>query len=229
MEQLDQISNTLAMSMGAAWASGVNLYAAILVMGLLGQTGNIVLPEQLEILTHPLVLAAAGLMYLVEFVADKIPGVDSGWDAIHTFVRIPAGALLAAGAVGDISPALSLAAGIVGGGLAAGTHATKAGSRVLINASPEPFTNWGASIGEDVAVVAGLWAALHHPWVFLALLLIFIVLVIWLLPKLWRGIKKAFAWLSRLFRPASQEPQESQISHAPPTVGNDSDRSNEAR
>jgi hypothetical protein len=225
MEQLDQISNTLAMSMGAAWASGVNLYAAILVMGLLGQTGNIVLPGQLEILTHPLVLVAAGLMYLVEFVADKIPGVDTGWDAIHTFVRIPAGALLAAGAVGDISPALSLAAGIVGGGLAAGTHATKAGLRVLINASPEPFTNWGASIGEDVAVVAGLWAALHHPWVFLALLLIFIVLVIWLLPKLWRGIKKAFAWLARLFRPASQEsqepkqPQESQDSQSPPPAG----------
>ena len=213
MEQLDQISKTLAMSMGAAWASGVNLYAAILVLGLLGSSGNIVLPGQLEILTNPLVLVAAGLMYLVEFVADKIPGVDTGWDAVHTFVRIPAGALLAAGAVGDVSPALSLAAGIVGGGLAAGTHAAKAGSRVLINASPEPFTNWGASIGEDVAVVAGLWAALHHPWVFLALLLAFIVLVIWMLPKLWRGIKKVFGWLARLFRPASQDSQ------SPPPTG----------
>jgi hypothetical protein len=137
-------------------------------------------------------------MYLVEFVTDKIPGVDSAWDALHTFVRIPAGALLAAGAVGDVNPGVALSAAILGGGLAAGTHATKAGARALINTSPEPFTNWGASLAEDLLVVAGLWTALHYPWLFIGLLVVFIGLMIWLLPKLWRGIKKVFAAIGRL-------------------------------
>ncbi|TLS69102.1 DUF4126 domain-containing protein [Mariprofundus erugo] len=199
MEQLDQISQTLAMSMGAAWASGINLYAAILMLGLMGATGNIQLPPGLEILTDPMVLFAAGAMYLTEFVADKIPGVDTGWDGLHTFIRIPAGAMLAAGAVGDVSPALMLAAGIMGGGLAAGTHATKAGSRVLINTSPEPFTNWAASVGEDVMVIAGLWTALNHPTLYLLLLFVFILLMIWLLPRLWRGIHAIFRKLGEWF------------------------------
>jgi hypothetical protein len=146
-----------------------------------------------------LVIAAAGCMYLVEFVADKIPGVDTGWDTLHTFIRIPAGALLAAGAVGEIDPIVSLVAAIIGGGLAAGTHATKAGSRVMINTSPEPVSNWVVSLVEDVAVFAGLWTALHFPWLFIALLIAFIAFVIWLLPKIWRGIKKVFGSLARLF------------------------------
>ncbi len=199
MEQLDQISSIIALSMGVAWASGINLYAAILVLGLLGVTNNIVLPEQLEILMNPMVIGAAGIMFLAEFVADKTPGVDSGWDTVHTFIRIPAGALLAAGAVGNMDPAVVLAAGILGGGLAAGTHATKAGSRLLINASPEPFSNWIASLGEDVAVIGGLWIALHHPIVFICLLVLFIILMIWLLPKIWQGIKTLFASIRRLF------------------------------
>ena len=195
MEQLDHIASVIAMSMGLAWASGINLYAAILVLGLLGASGNMVLPADLQILANPLVIFAAGAMYLVEFAADKIPGVDNSWDTLHTFIRIPAGALLAAGAVGEMDPAVSLAAAIVGGGLAAGAHATKAGSRVLINTSPEPFTNWMASLSEDVLVVAGLWTALHHPWVFLVLLLLFIMLMIWALPKIWRGVKLIFTAL----------------------------------
>ncbi len=200
MEQVGHIVNTIALTMGAAWASGVNLYAAILVLGLLGMSGNTVLPPDLQVLTNPLVIAAAGLMYLVEFFADKIPGVDTGWDTVHTFIRIPAGALLAAGAVGDVNPALSLAAAIVGGSLAAAAHATKSGTRILINASPEPFTNWAASITEDIAVIAGLWAALHYPWVFIGFLIVFIVALIWLLPKLWRSIKKILSFMGRLFR-----------------------------
>ncbi|WP_018295239.1 DUF4126 domain-containing protein [Mariprofundus ferrooxydans] len=199
MEQLDQLSQTLALSMGAAWASGINLYATILMIGLMGMTGNIQLPPGLEILTNPMVLFAAGVMYITEFVADKVPGVDTGWDALHTFIRIPAGAMLAAGAIGDVTPALSLAAAIMGGGLAAGTHATKAGSRVLINTSPEPFTNWTASVTEDVAVIAGLWTALHHPTLFLLLLFVFILLMIWLLPKVWRGVKTIFRKLGEWF------------------------------
>jgi len=200
MEQFDQIVNTLSLTMGAAWASGINLYAAILVLGVLGATENIVLPAGLEVLMNPLVIGAAGVMYLVEFFADKVPGVDTGWDTLHTFIRIPAGALLAAGAVGDVNPAVAIAAGIMGGGLAAASHATKAGTRVLINTSPEPFSNWTASVVEDVAVVGGLWTALHYPWVFIALIVVFILLMIWLLPKLWRGIKKVFGFIRDLFK-----------------------------
>lgn len=199
MEQLSQIAHTISLTMGAAWASGINLYAAILVLGLLGATGNIVLPADLQILTNPMVIAAAGVMYLIEFVVDKMPGVDTGWDSFHTFIRIPAGALLAAGAVGDVNPAVALTAAILGGGLAAGAHATKSGSRVIINTSPEPFTNWVASVGEDIVVILGLWTALHYPWLFIALMVVFIVLMIWLLPKIWRGIKKVFGFIGGLF------------------------------
>ena len=200
MEQLDHIVRIIALSMGAAWASGINLYAAILTLGLLGATGQMALPADLQILTAPIVMMAAAVMFCIEFFADKVPGMDTGWDAIHSFIRIPGGALLAAGAVGDVNPAVMIAAGILGGGLAAGTHAAKAGSRVLINTSPEPFTNWIASLGEDVTVIAGVWAALVHPWFFLACLSVFIVLLIWLLPKLWRGIKAVFTKLASLFK-----------------------------
>ena len=199
MEHFDQIINTLSLTLGAAWASGINLYAAILVLGLLGVTENIVLPQGLEILMNPLVIGAAGLMYVVEFFVDKIPGVDTGWDTIHTFVRIPAGVLLAAGAVGDVNPAVAVAAAILGGGLAAGSHATKAGSRLLINASPEPVSNWTASVLEDIAVISGLWAALYHPVFFLFLLLVFICFALWLLPKIWQGIKKMFKLIKGFF------------------------------
>ncbi len=206
MEVLDQITNSIALSMGAAWASGVNLYAAVLVLGILGLSGNMALPPDLVILTHPLVLGAAGAMYLVEFFADKVPGVDSAWDAVHSFIRIPAGALLAAGAVGRVHPALALAAALVGGGLAAATHAAKAGTRVMINTSPEPVTNWLASITEDVAVVLGLWTALNHPFIFVVLLGAFVLLLIWILPKLWKGLKKIFGSLGRLFKSKKSPP-----------------------
>ena len=210
MEQLDHLINVIALTMGVAWASGINLYATILVLGILANTGYIQLPPDLQIVADPLVLMAAGLMYFVEFFADKTPGVDTGWDAIHTFVRIPAGAALAAGAVGYVHPAAALAAALVGGGLAAGTHATKAGTRVIINSSPEPVTNWVASITEDVAVIVGLWTALHYPWVFVILMVAFIVLMIWLLPKLWRAVKVLFhkirSWLGGS-KPEESEPK----------------------
>jgi hypothetical protein len=183
--------------MGVAWASGINLYAAIVMLGLLGATGNLDLPSGLQILANPVIIGAAGFMYVVEFVADKIPGLDTSWDTLHTFVRIPAGALLAAGAVGDVNPVVTLAAAILGGGLAAGAHATKSGTRVMINTSPEPVSNWVASLVEDFAVIAGLWTALYHPWVFIVLLIGFILLMIWLLPKLWQGIKKLFGFIGR--------------------------------
>jgi len=199
MEALDQITATLALSMGLAWASGLNLYATLFTLGYLANTGNIVLPENLQIVADPMVMGAAGLMYMVEFFADKMPGVDTGWDAIHTFVRIPAGAMLAAGAIGDLNPAVEITAAILGGGLAAGTHAAKAGTRVLINTSPEPFSNWLASIGEDIVVVSGVWACINHPILFLFALAVFILLMIWLLPRLVIGVKKVFRFIINLF------------------------------
>jgi hypothetical protein len=192
------ITQTIALTMGVAWASGINLYAAIVMLGYLGATGNIDLPPELHILTSPAVMLAAGVMYCIEFFADKVPGVDSGWDMIQTFIRIPAGAVLAAGAVGEVGAGPQLAAAIAGGSLAAGSHLVKAGGRVLINTSPEPFTNWFASVSEDVAVIAGLWTALHHPILFLVLLGVFIALMIWLLPRIWRGVKKIFFHVGRL-------------------------------
>ena len=196
---MEDLTQTLALTLGAGWASGINLYAAVLVLGFLGATGRLDLPQGLEVLSDPLVMFAAGVMYVVEFFTDKVPGVDTAWDTLHTFVRIPAGAMLAAGAVGDAGAGAELAAALMGGGMAAASHAVKAGSRVMINTSPEPFTNWTASVLEDVGVVAGLWAALNHPVLFLVALALFLVLLIWLLPKLWRGIKRVFGALARLF------------------------------
>jgi len=195
---MDTVS-IIALTMGVAWASGINLYATIFMLGYLGTTGNIDLPPDLMVVTDPLVMTAAGLMYCVEFFADKTPGVDTAWDALHTFIRIPLGAVLAMGAVGDMTPAVELAAFIVGGSLAAATHATKTGSRIVINSSPEPVTNWTASIGEDLLVITGLWAALNHPVAFLIALVIFIALMVWLLPKIWRGIKHIFNSIRNFF------------------------------
>ncbi|MDH3473642.1 MAG: DUF4126 domain-containing protein [Rhodospirillales bacterium] len=202
--------------MGIAWASGINLYAAIGMLGILGATGNIVLPPNLEILQHPAVIAAAGFMYCVEFFADKMPGVDTGWDAIHGFIRIPAAAVLAAAAVGPVDPAMMLAAGILGGALGATSYTVKAGGRVLINASPEPVTNWTASVTEDLAVIGGLWAALYHPVLFLALLVVFVLVAAWLLPRIWRGIKVVFRRLKAFFggKPAVAEGQKSAFADA---------------
>jgi hypothetical protein len=199
MDTLNQLSTTLALTMGLAWASGINLYATLFTLGYLANTGNIVLPPDLQIVADPMVMGAAGLMYCIEFFADKVPGVDTGWDAMHTFIRIPAGAMLAAGAIGDLNPVVELAAAIMGGGLAATSHTTKAGSRVLINTSPEPFSNWFASVGEDIVVVTGVWACINHPILFLIALALFIALAIWLLPRIWTGIKKVFRFIGKLF------------------------------
>lgn len=195
-----EVVEIIALSMGVAWASGLNLYAAVFVLGWLGSTGNLVLPEPLQVCSDPMVMAAAGFMYCVEFFADKTPGVDTGWDVIHTFIRIPAGAILAAGAVGELGPGAELAALILGGGLAAATHATKAGGRVLINTSPEPVTNWTASVGEDLAVIAGLWTALNYPVLFIIVLIAVILLMAWLLPRIWRGIKLIAARVGGFFQ-----------------------------
>lgn len=184
MESLSQI----ALAAGLAWASGFRLYAAVFVVGLLGRFGYLDLPQHLAVLEHDWVLAASGVMLFGEFLADKVPAFDSLWDALHTFVRIPAGAFLAWGAMGDAGPAAQVAAALLGGAVTSGTHLFKSGGRAAINTSPEPFSNWGASLGEDGLVLGGLYLAIAHPLVFLVLLVAFLVLVAWLLPKIWRFV-----------------------------------------
>jgi hypothetical protein len=183
---------TFALASLLAWASGIRLYLVVFAVGLAGHQGYIDLPKGLQILQHPWVIGSAGVMLTMEFLVDKIPGLDSVWDFIHTFVRIPAGAFLAAGATGDTLNALTVAAGLLGGTITAGTHFTKAGSRALINTSPEPITNWGASFTEDAMVLSSLWLVFWHPAAFIGLLVVFILFAIWLLPKVARGLRALF-------------------------------------
>ena len=188
MEQIQQ----LALAAGLAWASGIRLYAGVFVVGLLGRFGYVHLPDHLLLLQHNAVLIAAGIMLVAEFLADKVPGFDSAWDAIHTFIRIPLGAVLAWGAFGDATPATQFAAALLGGAISGGTHLAKSGARAAINTSPEPFSNWIASFGEDGMLLGGLWLAFRHPLAFLILLGGFLALVIWLVPKVFRFLRRAW-------------------------------------
>lgn len=182
----------MAITMGASWAAGINLYAAVTTLGLLGLLGGIDLPPGWEILMHPLVIAAGGLMYMVEFTADKVPGGDSAWDAIHTFIRIPAGAVLAYSGIHDVDPGLALAATLVGSSMSAANHSFKSGLRLAINTSPEPFTNWAASTTEDGLAFSGVALAIYHPVLFLSLLGLWILLLIWAIPRIWRFVQAVY-------------------------------------
>ena len=174
---------TIALSTGLAWASGLRLYLVVFLAGVLSYFGYLHLPETLAVLRNPLVIGAAGIMAFAELIADKIPAFDSLWDSFQTFIRIPAGALLAAFALGEVDPAWMVAAGLIGGTITAGTHFAKAGSRLAINTSPEPFSNWLASFGEEGMVLGGLWTMLASPLVFLGLLVVFLLLAGWLLMR----------------------------------------------
>jgi hypothetical protein len=176
----------IAVALGAGWASGLNAYAAVLVLGAAQQLGLVTLPHDLQVLASPWVMGVAAILFALNFLADKIPYVDSINDMLQTFVRVPAGALLAYGAAGGLSPEVAVIAGLLGGTLAAGTHVAKTGTRALINSSPEPFSNIAASLTEDVSVIGGLALAIAHPIIFLFLLALFVALLIWLLPKLVR-------------------------------------------
>jgi hypothetical protein len=186
----------IALAAGLAWASGIRLYATLLMAGALAHFGWLELPPALEVLKHPLVIGAAGVMALGEFGADKVPAFDSAWDALHTFIRVPAGAFLAAAALGQADPAWVAVAAILGGAIASGTHLTKSGTRALINTSPEPFSNWAASLGEDLLVPAGLLAAIKLPLLFLGALVVFLIVAAWLLPKLFRAAARTFRRLT---------------------------------
>jgi len=176
---------TIALSAGLAWASGLRLYLVVFLAGVLSHFGYLQLPASLAMLQNPLVIGAAGLMAFAELIADKIPAFDSLWDSFQTFIRIPAGALLAAFAMGEVDPAWTLAAGLIGGTITAGTHFAKAGSRLAINTSPEPFSNWLASFGEEGMLLAGLWTMLASPAIFLGLLVVFMLIAGFVLFKLW--------------------------------------------
>ncbi len=185
----DALIAEAALAAAAAWGAGLRLYAVALVLGLLGRYAGFDLPDTLQWLSHPLALGIAGLLTLAEFVGDKIPLIDSASDTVQTFVRIPAGAALAAAFFGDSGGAAQTLAALLGGGIAASSHITKAGSRAFINTSPEPVSNVAASFGEDVLLGGGLLLAIVHPLVFLAALGVFLLAAAWLARRLWRWLR----------------------------------------
>ena len=192
---------TLALVAGLAWASGLRLYLTLFVIGLLVRFQLIALPAALDILGDPWVLTASGIMLAAEFFADKLPGFDSVWDSVHTFIRIQAAVILAGAAVGPADPALVAVAAILGGAIASSAHFAKAGTRALINTSPEPFSNWAASIGEELLLLGGLWTMIKFPLAFLAALALFILLSLWLIPKLYRALRGMFRALREALQP----------------------------
>lgn len=196
---MDAITS-FALASGLSWASGLRLYLTVFVVGLLSKYGYIDLPESLHILSNPVVIGVAGLFAVIEFLADKIPYVDSAWDSIQTFIRVPAGALLAMGAINSSDPVIASVAALLGGSLTGMTHATKAGSRAIINTSPEPVSNITTSFGEEGLVLGGGWLALMHPMVFIGVLIFFVLVMLWLLPKLWRGIQSILGNIVKVTR-----------------------------
>ena len=184
---------TLGLGAGSAWLSGFNLYATVLTLGLLARFGLVQLPGDLAFLSRGWVIVAAAVLYLIEFLADKIPIVDSVWDAIHTFIRVPAGAVLAASAFAHFSPAVRVAALLAGGSLALSAHGTKASVRMAANTSPEPLSNILLSLGEDIFTIGLAALAAFHPIVILAIVILFVVLLIWLGPKTFRAIRRMLA------------------------------------
>ena len=187
----------MALAAGLGWASGLRLYALIFTLGALDRFAGVTLPGDLSVLSNLWVMGISGLLLLTEFFADKIPWLDSVWDSIHTFIRIPAGAMLAGAVMGDQGSAMQIATALLGGTLAAGTHLAKAGTRAAINTSPEPFTNVAASTAEDAMFAGGMWALLNYPLLFLIGLAIFIVLASILIYFLWRFIKVLFQGVRR--------------------------------
>lgn len=183
------LASLAVLAAGLGWASGLRLYALVFSLGVLGRFFGVLLPGGLEILTHPLVLGVSGLLLAFEFFADKVPYIDSLWDSLNTFIRIPAGAALAAAVMADQGTAMQVAMALLGGSLAAGTHMAKSGLRAAINTSPEPVSNVATSISEDALVAGGLWTLFHQPLLFLAGLAIFMALAVICVFLLWRFLR----------------------------------------
>lgn len=186
---------TVSTAAGSAWLSGINLYATVVTLGLLQRYQLVKLPGELGILGNWWVIGLAAGLYLVEFIADKIPAVDSVWDALHTFIRVPAGAILAATAFADFDPAVKTAAMIIGGSIALGSHGAKAATRLAANTSPEPFSNITLSLLEDMLAFGSTVLMVFFPIAILVVVIIFLVLLIWLAPKVIRALRRLFARL----------------------------------
>jgi len=180
----------LGLALGTAWTSGINLYATVAVLGLLQHYKYAQLPGGLHVLDNWLIIGVALFLYVVEFFADKIPYVDTVWDAVHTFIRVPAGAVIAAAATSDINPSVQIIALLLGGGLALSTHGTKATVRAGANLSPEPLTNWSLSVLEDVVAIGAVVLAVVSPVGILAVILVFLLILAWILPKVLRRIRR---------------------------------------
>lgn len=190
---------TLAIAMGSSWVSGIRLYAAVATLGLLGRFAHLPLPGELTILTNWWVIGIASALFVIEFFADKIAYVDSVWDVVHTFIRIPAGAVLAAAAFGDFDRSVQAIALLLGGGLAFSAHATKTSARAAINLSPEPASNIIVSLVEDVVALVSIVLAYVLPVVLIVLLLMFLVASIFILPKIVRVLRGTVRKVSSVF------------------------------
>jgi hypothetical protein len=188
------------MGLGSAWLSGFNLYATVLTLGLLSRFHLVQLPGDLDYVSHAWVIGVAALLYFIEFLADKIPVVDSVWDAIHTFIRVPAGAVLAASAFAHFDPAVRVVALLAGGTLALGSHGTKASVRIAVNTSPEPFSNFVLSISEDIFTIGLAALAAFHPVVILGIIAVFILLLVWLGRRVLRTIRKMISQVAAILR-----------------------------
>ncbi|HEY7912947.1 MAG TPA: DUF4126 domain-containing protein [Blastocatellia bacterium] len=196
--------STLALAMGAAWVSGINLYASVATLGLLGRFADLQLPGELSALTNWWVIGVALALYVIEFIADKIPFIDSAWDAVHTFIRVPAGAVLAAAAFGEFDKGIQVIAFLIGGGLALSSHGTKAATRAVINTSPEPVTNVAASLTEDVVAVSSVLLAAFYPILIVIVVVIGLIISLIVLPKTIRYFRAIAGKLRGKAKTASQ-------------------------
>jgi len=192
--------STISLALGTAWTSGINLYATVSVLGLLQKFGAAKLPGGLDVLDNWWIIGIAGGLYIIEFFADKIPYVDSVWDVIQTFIRVPAGAAMAYGATSQMDPGVEIIATLLGGGLAFSSHGTKAALRAGANLSPEPVSNWALSLAEDVIAFVGTALAVFAPLLILIVLVIFTIFFFWFFPKVVRAVRRIFNALGALFR-----------------------------
>jgi len=193
--------STIALAMGASWTSGINLYASVATLGLLSRFAGLQLPGELGVVTSWWVIGIAAALYCVEFVADKVPWVDSVWDVIHTFIRVPAGAVLAAAAFGDFNKSVQLIAVLLGGGLALSSHGTKAATRAVLNTSPEPVTNIVASVIEDIIAVLSMVAAVFLPILLFVIVGVGLLVSFLVLPRIVRFFAKVIRSVRDFFSP----------------------------
>ncbi|HVF30855.1 MAG TPA: DUF4126 domain-containing protein [Pyrinomonadaceae bacterium] len=192
--------STLSLALGSAWTSGINLYATVTILGVLQKFGWAKLPGGLDVLDNWAIIGVAGFLYLVEFFADKIPYVDNVWDVVHTFIRVPAGVIVALAATYELDPGVYIPAALIGGGLAFSSHGTKAAVRVGANLSPEPVSNWVLSIVEDIIAFVGTLLAVFAPFIIAGVLIVFVIFFAWFFPKVIRGVRKVFRSAGAFFR-----------------------------